>query len=316
MAQLTHLGRYSIVEQIGSGASSNVYLAIEQEKFSSVAIKQLRKNCQSEPFRKLLANEVQLAGKLQHKNIVRLLHADLNEPSGAYLVLEYVRGASLDHHQHSDTLLPIKRVVSVVEQIAQALQYTALQSVVHRDVKPENILLMPNGMAKLTDFGCAIATGSSGDMVAGSLAYMSPEQLCGEPLDERADIYALGAVLYRLLSGKNTFEADNEFDARIAVLNFPVIPLHTHRKELPAELLHVVQRALAKDLRLRHANWAEFIHEFGAAAHTIRMSDNDLDLYRGFSPATQSRIYDQLTASRQFSRSGFSRSAMLAGLGG
>jgi len=184
----THIGNYSIVEQIGTGASSDVFLALEEKKFVTVALKQLRKTCRTEPYRKLMANEVALVGKLQHKNIVRLLSAHLDDQSGPYVVMEYIKGVPLDRHQHGDTLLPVQTVISVVEQVAKALQYIATQGVVHRDVKPENIILMPNGQAKLTDFGCAISTGTSGEMVAGSLAYMSPEQLDGEPLDERADI--------------------------------------------------------------------------------------------------------------------------------
>lgn len=306
----TRIGNYSIVEQIGVGESSNVYLAIEEDKFVSVALKVLRKNRQSEAYQKLLANEVALAGKLQHKNIVRILSAHLEDEISPYVVMEYVKGVSLDRHQHADMMLPINIVLSVIEQIAGALQYIASQGVVHRDVKPENILLMPNGMAKLTDFGCAISLGTSGDMVAGSLAYMSPEQLEGLPLDERADIYSLGATLYRLLTGKNSFDADTEFDARIAVLNFPAIPIQTYRKELPTELVHVIHRALEKDANRRYPDWAAFITDFGNAAHKIRMSDYDLDLYRGFSPSTQSIISGYLSASRQFSRSGFSRSTM------
>lgn len=312
----THIGSYSIVEQVGLGASSNVYLAMEEGKYASVAIKQLRSDCQSEPYRKLLANEVALAGKLHHKNIVRLLDSNFKEKSGAYLVLEYIKGVSLDRHQNDNNLLPINSVITVVEQIANALQYIATQCVVHRDVKPENIILMPNGMAKLTDFGCAIATGTSGDMVAGSLAYMSPEQLEGLPLDERADIYSLGATLYRLLTGKNIFVADNPFDARIAVLNFPAIPIQTYRKELPTELVAVIHGALEKDARKRISDWSTFIHEFGNAAHQIRMSHDDLDVYRGFTPSTQSVISNYLSASRHFSRSGFSRSTMPESFGG
>lgn len=306
----THIGNYSIVEQIGVGASSNVYLAIEEGKFVSVAIKQLRVTCQSESYRKLLSNEVALAGKLQHKNIVHLLSSHLEEKSGPYLVLEYINGVPLDRHQHEDTLLPINKVLSVIEQIANALQYIATQGIVHRDVKPENIILMPNGLAKLTDFGCAITTGTSGDMVAGSLAYMSPEQLEGLPLNECADIYSLGAVLYRLLAGRNTFEADSEFDARIAVLNFPATPIQNFRKELPPELVAVIHRALEKDVRKRYPDWTAFIREFGEVAQKIKMSHDDLDVYRGFSPSTQSVISSYLSASRQFSRSSFSRSAM------
>lgn len=304
------IGNYSIVEQIGVGESSNVYLAIEEDKFFSVAIKQLRMTRQSEPYRKLLANEVELAGRLHHKNIARVLSANLEEKNGPYVVMEYVKGVSLDHHQNAETLLPINTVLSVIEQIAGALQYIAGQGVIHRDVKPENILLMPNGMAKLTDFGCAIPLGTSGDMVAGSLAYMSPEQLEGLPLDERADIYSLAATLYRLLTGKNTFEADNEFDARIAVLNFPSVPIQTYRKELPQELVRVIHRGLEKDLRNRYPDWPAFISDLGNAAHKIRMSDYDMDLYRGFSMSTQSVLSRLMTTDHDFSRSGFSRSTM------
>ncbi|OGS90061.1 MAG: hypothetical protein A2061_09745 [Gallionellales bacterium GWA2_59_43] len=306
----THIGNYSIVEQIGTGASSDVFLALEEKKFVTVALKQLRKTCQSEPYRKLMANEVALVGKLQHKNIVRLLSAHLDDRSGPYVVMEYVKGVPLDRHQHGDTLLPVNTVISVVEQTARALQYIATQGVVHRDVKPENIIMMPNGQAKLTDFGCAISTGTSGEMVAGSLAYMSPEQLDGESLDERADIYSLGAVLYRLLSGRHTFEADSEFDARIAILNFPITPIGKYRQGLPPALIAVIDRALKKHRDERYSNWDEFIRELGNAAHVIRMSDYDVDLYRGFSMSTQSALSRFMSTDRDFSRSGFSRSSM------
>lgn len=311
----THIGSYSIVEQIGTGASSDVFLALEEKKFVTVALKQLRKTCRTEPYRKLMANEVALVGKLQHQNIVRLLSAHLDDKNGPYVVMEYVKGVPLDRHQHGNTLLPVNTVISVVEQIAKALQYIATQGVVHRDVKPENIILMPDGRAKLTDFGCAIATGTAGEMVAGSLAYMSPEQLEGEPLDERADIYSLGAVLYRLLCGRHTFDADSEFDARIAILNFSATPIGKHRQGLPPALVAVIDRALKKNRDSRYANWDEFIRELGEAAHEIRMSDYDVDLYRGFSMSTQSVLSRFMSADRTFSRSvysrsGFSRSSM------
>jgi len=306
----THIGKYSIVQQIGVGESSNVYLAIEEKSFTSVAIKVLRAERQSEVYRKLLANEVTLATKLNHKNIVRILSADSDKYFGTYVVMEYVKGISLDQHQHSDTLLPIYTVISIIEQIASALQYIASQGVIHRDVKPENILLMPNGMAKLTDFGCAIPLGTSGEMVAGSLAYMSPEQLDGMPLDERADIYSLAATMYRLLTGKNTFEADNNFDARIAVLNFPAIPIQKFRRELPPDLVGVIHGALQKHEHDRYQNWSEFLIDFGKAAHIIRMSDYDMDMYRGFSMSTQSELSRSMSADDSFSRSGFSHSIM------
>ncbi|KAF0200846.1 MAG: serine/threonine protein [Gallionellaceae bacterium] len=304
------IGNYSIVRQLGEGATSNVYLGMRDDSFSMVALKQFRNISQSEWHKKMFLTEVELGKKMQHKNIVHVLDADLNEKSGAYLVMEFANGTSLDQHEHADNLLPIKTVLSVVEQIANALRYAAELGIVHRDVKPANIILMPNGTAKLTDFGCAVPSKELGSVVAGSLAYMSPEQLEGEALDQRADIYALGAVIYRLLTGRNTFVAEDNFDARIAILNFPIIPIETYRKELPQQLIAVINHAMQKNAVDRHATWDEFISEFGNAAHAIRMSDYDLDMYRGFSISTQSVLSSYASVSREFSRSGFSRSTM------
>lgn len=306
----THLGHYSIVEQIGTGGSSNVYLAIEEGKFNSVAIKQLRKTCLSKPFRQLIANEATVMSHFQHKNIVRLLAENQNEASGPYLVLEYIKGTSLDRYQHEDTLLPIDQVLSIIEQIAQALDYIAEIGILHRDIKPENLILTPHGAVKLMDFGCAVTIGQQAQMVAGSLAYMSPEQLNGETLDERSDIYSLGAVLYRLLTGHNTFDADNEFDARIAVLNFPALPILQFRQTLPFKLVDFIDKALVKDRQKRIQNWHDFREELGNIAYEIKQSNEEFDIYRGFSSATQSTISHRLSATRQFTRSGFSRSMM------
>ena len=213
------IGSYSIVRKIGEGATSNVYLAVRDESYVSVALKQLRKGCQTDLHKAMFANEVEFGRRMHHKNIVHVLDADLKDPNGAYLVMEHVNGVSMERHENTDNLLPIIKVVSAIEQMADALRYAASMGIVHRDVKPGNIILMPNGIAKLADFGCAIPTRKMGEVVAGSLAYMSPEQLEGEALDQRADIYSLGAVLYRLLTGRHTFVADNQFDAHIAVLN-------------------------------------------------------------------------------------------------
>lgn len=310
MSPPLRIGQYSIVRQIGSGATSDVYLAMRDNSFSTVAIKQFRNVFQSDWHKNMFLTEVELGQKLLHKNIVHVFNADMNEKSGAYLVMEFVNGVSLDRHEYSDNLLPIKTVLSVIEQIANALSYAADIGIVHRDVKPANIILMPNGTAKLTDFGCAVPSKELDSRVAGSLAYMSPEQLEGLPLDQRADIYALGAVTYRLLTGKHSFEADNNFDARIAILNFPIIPIETYRKELPKELIAVINRAMQKSAEERYATWDEFIRAFGDAAHAIRMSDYDLDMYRGFSMSTQSVLSNYAATDLQFSRSGFSRSAM------
>ena len=310
MAPPLRIGQYSIIRQIGSGATSDVYLAMRDESFSTVAIKQFRNIFHSDWQKNMFISEVEFGKKLNHKNIVHVLDADMDEKTGAYLVMEFANGVSLDHHEYADNLLPIKTVLSVVEQMANALSYASDFSIVHRDVKPANIILSLNGTAKLTDFGCAVPSNVLSAKVAGSLAYMSPEQLEGEALDQRADIYSLGAVLYRLLTGKNTFEAQDNFDAQIAILNFPIIPIQIYRKEIPDDLIAVINRAMQKNVELRYVNWDEFMHEFLSAAHGIRMSNLDLDMYRGFSMSTQSVLSRYAATDTQFSRSGFSRSTM------
>lgn len=309
-ASPTHIGNYSIVEKIGAGATSNVYHAQHVKTLASVAIKQLRRVRQADVYLDMFATEVALGRKMSHKNIVRILDADLHESDGAYLVMEYINGNALDRSEQVNTLPPILTVLSVIEQVASALRYAATLGIVHRDVKPGNIILMNNGLAKLTDFGCAVPSSELGAVVAGSLAYMSPEQLEGDALDQRADIYALGAVTYRLLTGHHTFEADNAFDARIAIHNYPITPVETYRKKLPKKLIDVIGRAMEKNRDRRYADWDEFIADFGNAAHEIRMSDYDLDLYRGFSMSTQSVLSSYMSADRAFSRSGFSRSTL------
>ena len=308
------IGQYSVIRKIGSGATSDVYLA-QDESFSIVAIKKFIKLAEYEEHKQMFLTEVELGKKMHHKNIVHVISANTEDTSGTYLVMEFVKGESLDHYERSDNLLPINSLLSIIEQVAKALQYAARMNIVHRDVKPANIILMPNGTAKLTDFGCAVPTSKLGYVVAGSLAYMSPEQLEGEPLDQRADIYSLGAVLYRLLTSKYTFEADNNFDARNAILNFPITPIEKYRKGLPRDLVAVIERAMDKDLTRRYADWDAFIHDFGNAAQKIKMSDNDLDLYRGFSVSTQSTIYNTIENDNYLSRSGFTRSGIPANFG-
>lgn len=304
------IGKYSIVRRIGSGATSDVYLAIQDDTYATFAIKQLGQVAQSELHKQMFLAEVEFGQRLHHKNIVHVFEADLNAPGGAYMVMEYANGTSLDRYEHSSDLLPINTLLSVIEQIADALRYAAQLGIVHRDVKPANIILQNNGNAKLTDFGCAITRNGMNNVVAGSLAYMSPDQLDGRPLDERADIYSLGAVMYRLLTGRNTFEAETNFDAQIAILNFPIIPIEKYRRELPKELVHVINRSLEKNIAKRYANWDEFIRDLGVASHKIRMFEQDVDIYRGFSTTSQRSISNSLSVSGQFSRSGFSRSTM------
>ena len=295
-----------MVRKIGSGATSNVYLAIHEKTFVSVAIKLLRRECNSDSHKQMFATEASLCGRMDHPNIVSIYEADLKAEGGAYLVLEYIEGESLDKFGKPDSLLPIDAVIDVIGQAAEALKHASSKGIIHRDVKPDNLIRSADGRVKLTDFGCAITdqANASPIRVAGSMAYMSPEQITGKPLNHQSDIYALGAVFYRLLTGRYSFDADTTESAVHEILNKSHIPVEARRQGIPKELAGIVNRALQKKPGDRQASWDEFIREIDAARTAMRTKyDYDYDMLRGFSETTLSRYLAdtrELAATREF----------------
>jgi serine/threonine protein kinase len=301
----TRIGDYTLVREIGSGATSNVYLGIHEKTFVSVAIKLLRRECKSDTHKQMFATEAALCGRLEHPNIVAIHEADLDAEDGAYLVLEYVNGDSMDKFGKPETLLPIDTVIDTIRQSAEALKHASGMGVIHRDVKPDNLIRTAEGVVKLTDFGCAITNEPNTRPigVAGSLSYMSPEQLTGKPLNYQSDIYALGAVFYRLLTGRYSFDSDTAESAVKEILNKPHIPVESRRKGIPKELTDIIDRALQKKPEDRHGSWDEFIKEVDGAQKAMRAKyDYDFDMLRGFSETTLSRYLadtQELIASRE-----------------
>lgn len=266
------IGNYKVARLLGRGATSNVYLAVDQTTFKLVAIKKIRPECNLGIQRKMFAVEASLCGKLNHPNIVSLLDANISDPGNTYLIMEYVEGESLQNHATSDKLLPVETVLDVVRQSAEALNYAYQMGIIHRDVKPANIILRDDGLVKLTDFGCALLFDSDTTQisVAGSLSYMSPEQVMGKPLNHQSDIYSMGAVLYRLLTGHNTFTATDNYAAMTQITSQPHIPIEKHRADLPRELCRIVDRALQKNLEDRYQDWGEFLSDLYAVSGIIK----------------------------------------------
>jgi serine/threonine protein kinase len=285
-----HIGDYSVVREIGVGATSNVYLGIHKKTLVSVAIKLLSKECNSDIHRQMFRTEASLCGRMNHPNIVHLYEANLDAEEGAYLVMEYIEGKSLDKFARYDNLLHMDAAIDSIGQSAKALRYASGLGIIHRDVKPDNIIRTSTGLVKLTDFGCAITNEPDAAPpipVAGSVSYMSPEQITGKPLNHQSDMYSLGAVFYRLLTGYYTFEADSVETAVQQILNHPHIPINDRRRGIPKELSDLIDRSLRKKPEDRHANWDEFIQELREAQEAIRSRyDYDLDMLRGFSDAT------------------------------
>ena len=263
---------YKIIRILGRGATSNVYLGADKTSLKLVAIKKMRPECSIGVQHKMFAIEASLCGKLKHPNIVSLIEANSSDADNTYIIMEYVEGESLEKFSTPDNLLPVETVVEIVRQAAEALNYAFQMGVIHRDVKLANIILRVDGLVKLTDFGCALLFDSDTTQIAGagSLSYMSPEQISGVGLNHQSDIYSLGAVLYRLLTGHNTFNATDNYAAINQIINHPHIPIEIHRVGLPKELIRITDRALQKNLKDRYQDWKEFLSDLYAASGVSR----------------------------------------------
>lgn len=266
------IGNYRITRMLGRGATSYVYLGVDKDTLKLVAIKKIRPECTIGLQHKMFAVEASLCGKLKHPNIVSLIEANTGDPNNAYIVMEYIEGESLEHFSTPDRLLPVETVLDVVRQAAEALNYAFQMGVIHRDVKPANILMRQDGLVKLSDFGCALLFNSDTTQIsgAGSLSFMSPEQITGVTLNHQSDIYSMGAVLYRLLTGHNTFNAADNYAAINQILNHPPISIETRRADLPKELCRIVDRALQKNLEDRYLDWKEFLSDLYAVSGIMR----------------------------------------------
>jgi serine/threonine protein kinase len=213
----SHIGKYRVLKRLGEGATADVYLCHDDFKGQDVAIKRVRATEVGDPAGgrytdRFFAAEAALVGRLNHPNVVQIFDA-VADPVAPYLVMEYVPGSTLRPFCRADQLLPLELVVEIGFKCAMALGYVYRQGLIHRDVKPANLLtVMTNGAitdVKISDFGSVLNLDSDVTQIyrVGSLAYMSPEQLDGDALDCRADMYSLGAVLYHLIAGRPPFDA-------------------------------------------------------------------------------------------------------------
>ena len=263
-----HIGKYRVLRRLGEGATAEVYLCHDDFNGQDVAIKRVRAKEPGDPTDgrysdRFFAAEAALAGKLNHPNVVQIFDA-VPDPIAPYLVMEYVAGSTLRPFCRADQLLPLELIVEIGFKCAMALGYVYRQGLIHRDVKPANLLAVMNNGAitdvKISDFGSVLNLDSEVTQVyrVGSLAYMSPEQLDGDTLDCRADMYSLGAVLYHLIAGRPPFDAQVQSAMMQQIYQVQPGPLGALRDGVSAGLDATVQRALAKNPSDRYANWEEF----------------------------------------------------------
>jgi len=277
---LEHLGKYPIVREIGSGATSRVYLARDPFADREVAIKVFLFDESINPLtermmHKAFLAEAALAGKLSHPHIVEILDAVV-EPEHSYLVMEFVPGTTLDAHSDVTNLLPLNKVVEIIFKCIRALEYAFQHGVIHRDIKPGNILLSKDGDTKVSDFGASFQQRLGQETTqltgVGSPAYMSPEQIRMEDVSHQTDIYSLGVVMYRLLTGRLPYEANTQAGLSYAILNAPPSRPATLRPDLPPLLDEIVMKAIEKDTGARYKTWLDFGKDLSQAFTTLRLS--------------------------------------------
>src|SRR5262245_59793190 len=234
--------RFEVQEPIGHGGMGIVYRGVDRDTGRTVAIKTLRADAsdwQPTAFDRF-QREAELLRQLNHPNIIETI-ATFTHDERAYIVMEYAEGGSLAAKLKREHPLPVNTVVSIALDVADAMTRVHRLGILHRDLKPENVLLTLDGSAKLTDFGSAYLTGQSGltqdGGVLGTVHYLSPEALSGEPLDARSDVWAFGVVLFELLAGRTPFSGEMIARIVMSVMTDRVPDLEALRPDAPGALV-------------------------------------------------------------------------------
>jgi serine/threonine protein kinase len=260
------IGQYTIIQEIGRGGMATVYSATQRSMGRTVAVKVLPPHFLHDPgFLERFEREVEVISQLEHPHILPIY--DYGEDEGVpFIAMRYLGGGSMAQMVRRG-VVEVADLVKPFTQIADALDYAHQQGIVHRDLKPGNIMLDEYGNAYLTDFGIARVMGSdlTGSAIVGTPAYMSPEQANGMPIDARTDIYALGIVLFELITGREPFQAVTPLSLLLKHINEPVPPLSQFRENVPDAIERVIEKATAKNPDDRYSSVGEMAQAFADA---------------------------------------------------
>ena len=294
------VGRYRILDFLGSGAMGEVYLAEDPQIERRLAIKTVRlagRPQEIEDRKRRLLREARAAGRLLHPNVVTLF--DAGEAEGLlFLAFEFVEGTDLAGRLEKGPALSLREVLRIVRQVADALDFAHRQGIVHRDIKPSNILLDKQGKVKVADFGIAKVTGQSTELtiagsVMGSPQYLSPEQIRGDDLDGRSDVFSLGVVLYELLSHQRPFDGDTITTLVYQILHKEPPPI-SELRAVPERLEALLRRMLAKNRDDRFATAGELSAEVVACEREL--SDETLAAPASDLPLQATRMLPKRTS--------------------
>lgn len=278
------LGKYEIQDILGRGAMGVVYLGYDSFSNRNVAVKVHIVDQDNEHlaqiYRRMFLNEARMAGLLDHPNILSVYDAGV-EGDLPYIVMEYVEEAkTLKDHCGVDNLPPLKTVAEIAFKCAKALNYAHRMGVIHRDVKPTNILFTTGGDIKIGDFGIAKRTQSETTQVMGMIGsprYMSPEQAQEEEVNNQTDLYSLGVVIYELLTGKAPFQAQGFSRLIYKIIHEDPIPIEQHRADIPESLRVIVMKCLQKDLSERYRTGTELAFDLAFTFDHLERVETQID---------------------------------------
>src|SRR3954452_11008465 len=262
-------GRYRLESKLGSGGMSTVYLARDETLQRWVAVKVMHREISDQPDQlERFRREARAVAQLSHPNVVAVI--DAGEDGGyPYIVLEYVEGETLKQRIDRLGRLPVDEAAAYGIEIGRGLAAAHAQRLIHRDVKPQNVLIDAEGRAKVTDFGIARSLESDGltktGRVLGTTDYVSPEQAMGQDVDPRPDISSLGVLLYEMLPGEPPFKAETVVGVAMKHVNEPMPDVQKRRPEISSALAAVVERSTAKDPKKRYADMTSCLADLEAA---------------------------------------------------
>jgi len=282
--------RYQIVKTIGEGGMANVYLAVDTILNRNVAVKVLRGDlADDEKFVRRFQREALSASKLSHPNIVEMY--DVGEDNGLYyIVMEYIEGKTLKNLIKKRGALTLPEVIDIMIQLTSGLMCAHDSYIIHRDIKPQNVLILEDGRVKITDFGIAMALNSNEltqtNSVMGSVHYLPPEQANGSGSTIKSDIYSLGIVMYELITGKLPFKGDNAVEIAIKQMKEPIPSICKDNAEIPQSIENIILKACAKNPKNRYDSAKEMHDDIKNALteeglkqqkNVYLYSENDLD---------------------------------------
>ena len=272
--------RYQIIKTIGEGGMANVYLAYDTILDRNVAVKVLRGDlANDEKFVRRFQREALSASSLSHPNIVEVY--DVGEDNGLYyIVMEYIEGKHLKQLLKKRGSLTIREVVDIMSQLTDGMSSAHDSYIIHRDIKPQNIMILENGLIKITDFGIAMALNATQltqtNSVMGSVHYLPPEQACGKGATIQSDVYSMGILMYELLTGSVPYKGENAVEIALKHIKEELPSVKEKNSDIPNSVANIVKRSTAKNLKNRYLDAREMNEDLKTCLNEERLDEDEI----------------------------------------